>query len=326
MIRRKNEYGMKGKTVQSGIDPDELSELLSTPNSSIKVAALDNNPVAFRCHFLSAGPVAISDCAYDGTLLVKREAPSDRMIIFLAKQGHAIFDYSRNPIHSAPGHGIILEGEPSKGGRIFGPRHHRNLFIDKAKIAGHLSRMLDRTVSGRIDIHPHIDLTSDAGLELVNLADQLYRGLYDGGWLRRSPLALASLCDAVTYLILENCQHRYSSELARTAPAPAPRQVKWAIEFMEAHIAEPISLNDVATAAKVSVRTLQEGFKQFKNTSPMAHLHEMRMAAAHHDLLDGHSERTVADIAAKWGFRHLGRFAAEYKRRFGCLPSQTLKS
>ncbi len=54
----------------------------------------------------------------------------------------------------------------------------------------------------------------------------------------------------------------------RPAGAPAPRHVKWAIDLMHEHIADPISLNDIAAAAKVSVRTLQLGFRQFRNTSP----------------------------------------------------------
>ncbi|MBB3396031.1 AraC family transcriptional regulator [Rhizobium sp. BK060] len=308
-----------------GTDPDELSGLLSTPNSPIKVEPLDRSPVAFRCNFLSAGPISIADCAYDGSLLVQREAPGDKMIIFLPRQGDLVFDFPRNPIHSAPGQGTILEGDPSNGGRISGMRRHLSLLIDKAKIAGHLSHMLGRSITGRIDIRPHFDLTSDLGRSVVDLSGQLYRGLREGASLRQSPLALASLCDAVTYLILENCQHRYSNELAQSAPAPAPRQIRWAIEYMQEHIAEPISLIDIANAAKVSVRTLQQGFRHFRNTSPMAYLQEMRMAAVHHDLLDGPTERRVAEIATNWGFRHLGRFAAEYRKRFGCPPSHTLR-
>ena len=35
---------------------------------------------------------------------------------------------------------------------------------------------------------------------------------------------------------------------------------------------------------------------------------------------------SVAAVAARWGFTHLGRFAIEYRRRFGVHPSQTLRS
>ena len=32
----------------------------------------------------------------------------------------------------------------------------------------------------------------------------------------------------------------------------------------------------------------------------------------------------VADVAARYGFYHLGHFAAHYRRRFGELPSETV--
>jgi AraC-like DNA-binding protein len=36
-------------------------------------------------------------------------------------------------------------------------------------------------------------------------------------------------------------------------------------------------------------------------------------------------EVTVAEVAAKWGFWHLGRFASTYRATFGELPSQSLR-
>jgi AraC-like DNA-binding protein len=34
---------------------------------------------------------------------------------------------------------------------------------------------------------------------------------------------------------------------------------------------------------------------------------------------------TVADVAFRWGFNHLGRFAAFYRTRYGVPPSRTLR-
>ena len=75
---------------------------------------------------------------------------------------------------------------------------------------------------------------------------------------------------------------------------------------MQEHIAEPISLNDIAMAAKVSVRTLQQGFRQFRDTTPMSYLQELRMAAAHRDLLESDAKQGIADVALRWGLRVWG--------------------
>ncbi|NNG68366.1 AraC family transcriptional regulator [Rhizobium laguerreae] len=314
------------ETAHSGTDPDELSEILSTPTSPIKVAAEGNMPIAYDCNFVSVGEeVTVADCTYEGTILIRREAPSDRMIVFLPMAGNASFEGTREQIYSVPARGTILEAGRAAGARLFGPRRHFGLFVDQAKITSHLTHMFERTISGDVDFHPHIDLTAGPGLVLQQIVSSLHRGLSGNGLLQRSPLAASSLCDAAIYLLLETCPNRYSNELALPAPTPAPRHVKWAIDFMQEHIAEPISLNDIAMAAKVSVRTLQQGFRQFRGTTPMAYLHELRMVAAHRDLLESEANQGIAEVALRWGFTHLGRFAAEYRKRFGQLPSQTLK-
>ncbi|MBY5332963.1 AraC family transcriptional regulator [Rhizobium leguminosarum] len=314
------------ETAHSGTDPDELSEILSTPNSPIKVAAEGNMPIAYRCNFVSVGEeVTVADCTYEGTILIRREAPSDRMIVFLPVEGTASFEAMREQIYSVPARGTILEAGRAAGARLFGPRRHFGLFVDQAKIVSHLTHMFERTISGDIDFHPHIDLTSGPGLVLQQIVSSLHRGLSGNGPLQRAPLAASLLCDAAIYLLLESCPNRYSNELALPAPGPAPRHVKWAIDFMQEHIAEPISLKDIAIAAKVSVRTLQQGFRQFRETTPMSYLQDLRMAAAHRDLLESDERQAIADVALRWGFTHRGRFAAEYRKRFGLLPSQTLK-
>ncbi|MEX5302817.1 helix-turn-helix domain-containing protein [Kocuria sabuli] len=51
-----------------------------------------------------------------------------------------------------------------------------------------------------------------------------------------------------------------------------------------------------------------------------------RLEAAHADLLaaDPTTGSTVAEVAARWGFAHQGRFAAAYRPRYGQAPSTTL--
>ncbi|WP_410468237.1 helix-turn-helix domain-containing protein [Amycolatopsis methanolica] len=58
----------------------------------------------------------------------------------------------------------------------------------------------------------------------------------------------------------------------------------------------------------------------------MAYLQNVRLDRAHQDLLDTDPSRTtVTHVASRWGFTHLGRFAAAYRARYEEPPSRTLQ-
>ena len=80
---------------------------------------------------------------------------------------------------------------------------------------------------------------------------------------------------------------------------------------------------DLADLAGVSVRRLQQAFREHLGTTPFAHLHDLRLDRIHDDLVHGRGV-TVTEVALSCGITHLGRFAAAYRERFGELPSQTL--
>lgn len=104
-----------------------------------------------------------------------------------------------------------------------------------------------------------------------------------------------------------------------------PRALRRATEFVDEHLAEPISVVDIAEAARLSVRALQVGFRRHLGTTPVTYLTRARLSEAHADLRDGDPERdTVAEVARRWGFRNPGRFAAQYREAYGQSPSETL--
>ncbi|MQW90479.1 helix-turn-helix transcriptional regulator [Sinorhizobium saheli] len=315
----------RSSTVFQGNDPDELAAALSTPRSPIIVEPLGGGPLAFRGEFFTAGPMTFGDCAYQGDIRCQRLAASGRLLVFLPIEGDALFDNGRDELHSAPGHATIVDGTRNARGELYGSRRHLTTFIDNDRLTALLAAMIERPVEGSLEFTPRLDVDTGAGQMLTQLVETACRGLRGDAPLRRAPLALSALGDAVAHLLLEAVPHRYSDELGRPAALPAPRHVKWAIEFMHAHLGDPITIADVAAAARVSVRTLQQGFRQFRATTPMAYLQELRLAAAHRELTSAPATTTVADVAFRWGFGHLGRFAADYKKRFGQTPSQTLR-
>ena len=104
-----------------------------------------------------------------------------------------------------------------------------------------------------------------------------------------------------------------------------PGFVRRAKAFIFEHFNEDISLDQIAAAAGVSSRSLFRGFKHYVGASPMSVLKQRRLEAAHDELLTADPSKSVTNIAHHWGFAHVGRFAREYRRRFGEKPSETLR-
>jgi len=104
------------------------------------------------------------------------------------------------------------------------------------------------------------------------------------------------------------------------------RSLTQALEFLR--YAEParVTITELCQAAGVSERTLQYAFREVFNTTPLAFLRRQRFHAARRQLLASKDKvATVSQIAVAQGFYELGRFAVEYRRLFGEMPSETLR-
>ena len=89
--------------------------------------------------------------------------------------------------------------------------------------------------------------------------------------------------------------------------------------YMRSKLCAPVALADLALAAGMSVRSLNQLCQRHHGVSPMELLRNMRLDAAHAHL-QAHAEAGVADTALAFGFGHAGRFAAYYRARHGHLP------
>jgi len=58
-----------------------------------------------------------------------------------------------------------------------------------------------------------------------------------------------------------------------------------------------------------------------------AYLKANRLIAVRRQLRRSSPDKgTITNLANNWGFWHMGQFAADFRRYFGELPSQTLRS
>jgi len=104
-------------------------------------------------------------------------------------------------------------------------------------------------------------------------------------------------------------------------PADLVRVLAW----LRGHLSEPIQLETLAQIAGTRPRTLETHFKIFLGTTPLGWVRRMRLAQARQELLNAGPQATVTDTAISCGFGQMGRFAAQYRKVFGELPSATIQ-
>lgn len=108
-------------------------------------------------------------------------------------------------------------------------------------------------------------------------------------------------------------------------PALRRRQeiVERAREIVMAHPDQPPRVEELCVQLHVTRRTLQNCFQDVLGMSPAHYLRTVRLNAVRRGLCEGERTSTIADMAARWGFWHMGHFSHEYKALFGETPSQT---
>ena len=99
-----------------------------------------------------------------------------------------------------------------------------------------------------------------------------------------------------------------------------------AIQYIKEHDDEMICIKNLCTAANVSWRSLDRAFKEHFDKTPKQYVKCHQLIQVHKALLSDQATSIIADVAARWGFWHSGQFAADYKKLFGELPTETLRS
>lgn len=98
-------------------------------------------------------------------------------------------------------------------------------------------------------------------------------------------------------------------------------------DYMEANANNPTTVLELAQASGSCVRTLEYVFRDHFDVTPKAYLKSRRLVAVRHELLRSlRTKPLINEIANRWGFWHMSQFATDYRRFFGELPSETLRT
>ncbi|MGZ0714390.1 AraC family transcriptional regulator [Pseudomonas palleroniana] len=283
--------------------------------------------ISARMHHVNRGHLSLNRLEYGARVNIDPGRLESFFLIQIPISGQAHIMCGEHDFISTPDKASLISPTLPLSMRWDANAPQLALRIERSEVEYHCAQHLGHVIDRPLEFHPELDLTIPGR----NYFLQLITLLADAITLDEHPLhhslVLKQFESALINALIYGQPNNLRAQLECTSKPKAllPYFVKKTEEYMRAHAHEPLSIEQLAEHAGVSVRTLFAGFRDFCDTTPMAYLRNLRLEQVHLELSSQSREASVTDIAFKWGFAHLGRFAQEYKKRFGETPSTTLR-
>jgi AraC-like DNA-binding protein len=202
-----------------------------------------------------------------------------------------------------------------------------SLMIPRDQLQLELENLLGENVARPLEFSAELDLATPGGQMMLQALRVIDEASDQAGGPLAHPLAMQRLEQVLMHSLLFAQPHNHSAALAGHSPAAGARPVSRAVELLRSSPAYPWTVAELAADVSLSVRSLQEGFRRSLDTTPMAYLRHLRLEKVHEELARAAPGTvSVTEVASRWGFVHLGRFAAAYRSEFAERPSDTMRS
>src|SRR5579872_3691046 len=180
-----------------------------------------------------------------------------------------------------------------------GKHGHVTFEFNPATVQKTLSGIFEGASLKSSELSPQLDLAGPAGKALKALSEAVGAGMHDAAI--HSEKSMALLGDSILHLIFLSFPNGFSHRERGHQMDATSRQIMKAVDFMHANMHQPLTLSEVAEATGTSVRSLQYGFRRFRNITPLAYLREIRLEAAQAELSSPLNMLSIKDVALKWG-------------------------
>ncbi|MBQ9784083.1 MAG: helix-turn-helix domain-containing protein [Clostridia bacterium] len=115
-----------------------------------------------------------------------------------------------------------------------------------------------------------------------------------------------------------------SHKEARGKDARWAAEFESAVQYLQAHLCEPLTLEQIAVGCSMSVSKLKLLFRDKAGTGPIDYCIRLRVERAQTLIREG--ELNFTEIAERLGFTSLHYFSRQFKRVTGMSPTQYAKS
>ncbi|KZY60699.1 AraC family transcriptional regulator [Oleiphilus sp. HI0068] len=136
-----------------------------------------------------------------------------------------------------------------------------------------------------------------------------------------SRLSCTEVGEAVESTFLVDFRRAYSGEFASIGKQTYHQDdaILSIQQWLEIHFIEPLSIEQLATKANMSVRTFKRRFKEATGESPLSYIQHLKIEQGKEHLK--HSDQSVAEISWKVGYQDPGHFNRLFQRKYGLSPA-----
>ncbi|MES2813893.1 MAG: AraC family transcriptional regulator [Pseudomonadota bacterium] len=306
-------------------DLDEAREKVAAVFCPHRLETLGARSLFDACHHhLSGQRLSLNYIEYGAKTLIAPGELGEFYLLQIPIEGGAEITNGARTYLSTPQQAAILN--PHLPTRMTWEEGTRQVLVQVSRRAlqDYLAVQLGGPSDRPLTFDGPLDVSTGPGAALRRLVMWLVSEV-DAGHPPIGPGLMARQIESSVLSGLLEASHDHRAQLARTRAAPRPRHLRQAESYIEAHLDQQITLEDLAQAAGISPRGLQLAFREYRSTTPLGYWREARLARAHADLLAAPRGTRVTDIAMRWGFTHFGRFSELYRARYGLSPRDTLK-
>jgi AraC-like DNA-binding protein len=266
--------------------------------------------------------VSFRRMGYRGELTTALPDLDDEITFVVPTAGTIVFNQKTETI-GTPQVGLAVEKASVQSVRFFDGHEQYGLSVRRSLFAERLSTLLGKPIIDKVRFQPAVDFNQPAfqgikaivGLATGNEFDLL---------INSSVLMPSRLQEMLIDAVLDSWPHTYSEALQRPSPSLAPRHVKLAIEYIQAHPEALVSGTELAALSNVSVRALQDGFRRFVGSSIVEYQRQVRLEHARQTLLEDGTQSVTA-VALRLGFSNVGRFCQYFQSAYGVSPAALKK-
>jgi AraC-like DNA-binding protein len=291
--------------------------------------ALDGPPLRARSKLVTSGPLLfvhgenLAGC--DLTLRYDGRDPQVVVHTSLAGSATAVLDDLGTAITRCPGE-IQLFGAPTSRATVRLQAHVRNeafrIRMEPLMLAGLAARYPQlETVAGRLDGPRPFCLPPAAPTPLPRLVDQVAEIMDSDHYGEVRPLFLESR--ALGWLAMALTVTMASPSVPGN-PGGLPRReverMHQARDLLQARLATPPSLGEVAAAVGTNDFALKRNFKAVFGQPVHGYLLDRRLA--HACALLRETDQAIKAIATAVGYMHPNHFSTAFHRRYGLTPAQ----